>query len=93
MEVYETSAAICIEHQETSWDGGRNSSLLRLRASVEQLHQQLYAMHEMMDQLNLEEDTRNVLVEAWMGHVETTPSSLANVRPEDLAMRNRPWEL
>ena len=92
MEVYETSAAVYIERQETSRDGGRNSSLLQLRASVEQLHQQLYAIHEVMDQLNLEEDTRNSRVEAWMGHVQTTLSSLTDVRPEDIA-RNRPWEL
>ena len=89
MEVHETSAAVCIERQETSRDGG---SLLQLRASVEQLHQQLYAIHEVMDQLNLEEDTRNSRVEAWMGHVPTTLSSLTDVRPEDIA-RNRPWEL
>ena len=91
MEVYETSTAVCIERQETSRNGGRNSSLLQLRASVEQLHQQLYAIH-VMDQLNLEEDTRNSRVEAWMGHVQTTLSSLTDVRPEDIA-RNRPWEL
>ena len=66
--------------------------ILQRRASVEQLHQQLYAIHEVMDQLNLEEDTRNSRVEAWMGHVQTTLSSLTDVRPEDIA-RNRPWEL
>ena len=65
--------------------------ILQRRASVEQLHQQLYAIH-VMDQLNLEEDTRNSRVEAWMGHVQTTLSSLTDVRPEDIA-RNRPWEL
>ena len=92
MEVYETSAAVYIERQQTSRDGGRNSSLLQLRASVEQLHQQLYAIHGVMDQLNLEEDTRNSQVEAWMGHVQTTLGSLTDVRPEDIA-RNRPWEL
>ena len=92
MEVYETSAAVYIERQETSRDGGRHSSLLQLRASMEQLRQQLYAIHEVMDKLNLEEDVRNARVEAWMGHVRTTLSSLTDVRSEDI-VRNRPWEL
>ena len=70
-----------------------NSSLLQLREGVEQLHQQLYAIHEVMDQLNLEEGTRTERVEAWIGHVRTTLSGLVNVRAEDIASRNRPWEL
>ena len=90
IEVYETSTAVYIERQETSRNGGRNSSLLQLRASVEQLHQQLYAIH-VVDQLNLEEDTLNSQVEAWMDHVQTL-SRLTDVRPEDIA-KNRPWEL
>ena len=57
-----------IELQETSRDGGRNSSPLQLRAGVDQLRQQLYGIHEVI-QLNLEEDTHNAQVEAWMGHV------------------------
>ena len=69
--------------------GGRNSSLIQLRASVEQLHQQLYVTHEMV----LEEDTPNAQVEVWMGHVKTTLSSLTVVRPNDIAIRNKPGEL
>ena len=69
--------------------GGRNSSLIQLYASVEQLHQQLYVTHEVV----LEEDTPNALVEAWMVHVKTTLSSLTDVRPKDIAIRNKPREL
>ena len=92
MEVYETSAAAL---QETARCGndGRNSSLLQLHASMGQLRQQLCAIHEVMDQLNLAEDARKAQVEAWMGHVQTTLSTLTDVRPEDIAGRNRPWEL
>ena len=63
MEVYETLGTVYIECQETSRDGGRNNSLLQLRENVEQLHQ-LYAIHEVMDQLSLEEDTRTTHIEA-----------------------------
>ena len=54
MEVYETLAAVCIERRETLYDGGRKSSLLQLRASVEQ---ELHVVH-VMDQLNLKGDTQ-----------------------------------
>ena len=70
----------------------RNNSLLQLRASVEQLHQQLYAIHEVMGQLNTQDDTHNAQVEAWVGHVQT-PNNSTDVRPEDIAIRNRLWEL
>ena len=58
MEVYETSAAVWAELQGTSRNCGSSGSLHRLRTSVEQLHQQLYATHEVVDQLNLKEDTQ-----------------------------------
>ena len=44
--------------EKTSHDGGKNTSLLQLRAGFEKLHQQLHAIHEVMIQLNLEEDTQ-----------------------------------
>ena len=48
MEVYETSATVYTELQETSRNGRRNSSQLQLHPSVEKLHFQLYAIHEVM---------------------------------------------
>ena len=56
MGVYETSAGVYCELQETSRKGGRKSSLLQLRASVE------YAIHVVMDQRK----TRNAPVEPWV---------------------------
>ena len=47
MEVYKILGTVYIECQETSRDGGRNSSLLQLRENMEQLHQQLYAIQYM----------------------------------------------
>ena len=92
MEVYNTLGTVYIEFRETSQDGGRNSSLVQLRENVEQLHQVLYAIHEAMVRLSLEQDARITCIEARTGHVRTL-GSLVDVRLEDIATGHRPWEV
>ena len=94
MEVYETMATICVEEEENSRHGAeRTSSMIRVRACVEQLQQQLYTIHKLMDQLDLEDTVRSEWIEGWVNHVQTTLGSLTNVRAKDIVNRNRPWEL
>ena len=68
MEVYETIDAVWIEDSEET--SGRNTekinSVIEVRECVEQLQQQLYAIHESMDQLNLEDTVRSQQVGEWV---------------------------
>ena len=54
MEVYETMGSVWVE-KEGKQNADRMSNIIQVRASIEQLQQQLYAIHEAMDQLNLED--------------------------------------
>ncbi|KAF8419083.1 hypothetical protein EV426DRAFT_645023 [Tirmania nivea] len=82
-----------IEEEGNGQNAERTNSIIRVRACVEQLQQQLYAIHESMDQLNLEDTVRNQRVEEWVNHVQVTLDSLTSLRAVDIASRNRPWEL
>ena len=74
-----------IELQETSRDGGRNSSPLQLPASVDQLHQQLYAIHEVISvKFGGRHAQRTGGGVDGPCTVQTTLSRLTDVRPEDL---------
>ncbi|KAF8428188.1 hypothetical protein EV426DRAFT_705089 [Tirmania nivea] len=57
------------------------------------LQQQLYAIHESMDHLHLEDKVQDQRVEECVNHVQATLDSLTSLRAEDIASRNRPWEL
>ena len=96
MEVYETVSTVWIDEDnalDSKHTAERTSSMIRVRACMEQLQQQLYSIHELMDQLDLEDTVRSERIEGWVNHVQTTIGSLTNVRAEDVVIRNRPWEL
>jgi len=71
----------------------RASTAIQARASTEELQQQLYAIYESMDQLNAEDIVQRQRMQEWVNHVRTTLASLTNLRAEDIASRNRPWDL
>jgi hypothetical protein len=93
MEVYESITAVHVAEQPPIPDGGRVESLLEMREIEEQLHQQLYAVHEILDERQVPEDERREVLREWVGHVRVTVASLLNVEPEEIVERNRPWEL
>jgi hypothetical protein len=93
MEVYESITAVHVAEQPLIPDGGRVESLLEMREIEEQLHQQLYAVHEIMEERQLPEDEQREILRAWVGEVRITVSSLLNVEPEEIVERHRPWEL
>ena len=71
MEVYETIGALRVEDQSLSVTE-RNNDALRLYEHMERLQEKIYAIHEAMDQMNLEEPTCSERMEEWMGHMEET---------------------
>ncbi|KAA8893706.1 hypothetical protein FN846DRAFT_913747 [Sphaerosporella brunnea] len=94
MEVYESITAVHIAEQPPIPNGGRVESLLEMREIEERLHQQLYAVHEILDERQVPEDKRREVLREWVGHVRVTVASLLlNVEPEEIVERNRPWEL
>ena len=94
MEVYETIRAVEVPEQPIAVsDGGKVQSLLELREIEEQLHRQLYSVHEIMEERQLSEDNRRIVATGWLDHVRTTFSSLVNIKLEEIVERNRPWEL
>lgn len=93
MEVYETMDTVWIEEDTGGYNAERSSSMIRIRACVEQLQQQLHTVHELMEKIDLEDTVRSQRIEGWVNHVQATLGSLTNVRPEDIVNRNRPWEL
>ena len=88
--MYETIGTIWVEEEDSvGWDAKRTNSIIQVRASVEQLQQQLYAIHEAMDQLNVEDIVPSQRVEEWVDHVQATLGSLMNWRhAEDIASRH-----
>ena len=94
MEVYESVGTVWVDEVDNGGHSAeRTSSMIRVRASVEQLQQQLYRVHELMDELGLEDSVRSQRIEGWVNHVQSTLGSLTDVRAEDIVHRNRPWEL
>ena len=57
------------------------------------MSEEIYAIHEIMDQMNLEEATHSERMEEWMGHVEKTLDVLESVPNIEIVSRHRPWEL
>ena len=92
MEVYESVGTVWVEDQALSVSG-RNNDALRLRERMERLQQKIYAIHEAMDEMSLEESTHSERMEEWMGYVEETLDVLEPVPNTEIANRNRPWEL
>ena len=92
MEVYETVGTVWVEDQSLSMSR-RNNDALQLRERMERLQQKIYAIHEAIDQMNLEETTRSEWMEQWMGHVEEILDVLECVPNIEIASRHRPWEL
>ena len=92
MAVYETTGIVWVEN-EIKGGNPVSSFVLRLRERMEQLQQNLYAIHEAMEELSIEETTQNRRLEEWVGHVEETLDVLVKVSPKEVASRHRPWEL
>jgi hypothetical protein len=93
LEVYESIAAVHVAEQPPIPDGGQVESLLEMREIEEQLHQQLYAVHEIMDERQLPEDEQREILRGWVGQVRITVSSLLNTEPKEIVERHRSWEL
>ena len=60
---------------------------------MERLQQKVYAIHEAMDEMEVDESTRSETMEEWMGYVEGTLDILEHIPNMEIASRNRPWEL
>ena len=63
MEVYETMGVVWVEEEDSKYSTEQTSSMIRVRACVEQLPQQLYTVHELMDKLNLEDTIKSQRIE------------------------------
>ena len=57
------------------------------------MSEEIYAIHEVMDQMNLEEATRSERMEDLMCHMEETFDVLERVPNIEIVSRHRPWEL
>jgi len=80
LEVYEKIGVVDVEEQLAAvTDGEKVSSLLELREIHEQLHHQLYAVHEILEERQMSEEERREVVIAWVDHVRGTVAPLANV--------------
>lgn len=93
MEVYETVSAVRVEVEGPRHDVERTNTVLRVRARFEQVQQQLYAMYELMNQLNLDASEQSERMEEWENHVHEPLDRLTSLQPEVLVSKNRPWEL
>ncbi|RPB19860.1 hypothetical protein L211DRAFT_586270 [Terfezia boudieri ATCC MYA-4762] len=93
MEVYETIGTVWVEEDSERNDIEMTSRVIQVRAGCEQVQQQLYAIQESMEHLNLDNTVRSQRMEKWVNHVQVTLDSLTSLRAEDIASRNRPWEL
>ncbi|KAF8434217.1 hypothetical protein BGX38DRAFT_1333596 [Terfezia claveryi] len=94
MEVYETMGTMWVVNECSGRNAKRANIISWVRKSFEQVQQQLYSAYELMDQLNLDDDTvQSQRMEEWTNHVQVTLGSLTSVRAEDIVNRHRPWEL
>jgi len=93
-EVYETMGRVYVEVEERQMDNVRIRSVLQLRELEERLRQQLYTVHDMIEEENIQEDDHRTIVENWMSFVNEVVEPLADVLPEYIVKKNgRPWEL
>ena len=75
-------------------DSIRVRSVLQLRELEERLRQQLYAIHEIIDEAKTETVEHGAIIENWMHLVTSTVEPLADVLPEEVVEKGgRPWEL
>ena len=75
-------------------DSIRVRSVLQLRELEERLRQQLYSIHEIIDETNIETTEHGAIVENWMNLVTSTVEPLTDVLPEEIVRKGgRPWEL
>ncbi|KAF8442591.1 hypothetical protein BGX38DRAFT_1272306 [Terfezia claveryi] len=88
MEVYKTMGTVWVEEESSGQNARRMNSVIRVQACVEQLQQQLYTIHESMDQFHLEDTVQDQRVEEWVNHVQATLGSLTSLGAEDIASRN-----
>jgi len=80
------------ERQPT--DNVRIRSVLQLRELDERLRQQLYTVHDMIEEENIQEEDHRTIVENWMSFVNEVVEPLVDVLPEHIVKKNgRPWEL
>jgi len=93
MEIYEHVGVVEVAEAAAPGDCGKVQSLLELREIEEQLHHQLYAVHEILEERQVPEEDRRAVVTGWLDHVRGTVSSLLDTCPEEIVQRNRPWEL
>jgi len=56
MEVYETMGTVWVEEERSEHNVERANVVSRVRESLEQVQQQLYAAYELMDRLDLEDN-------------------------------------
>ena len=84
---------VWVEEEGSRRNSDMTDSVIQVRADCEQVQQQLYAIQESMDKLHLEDTVQSQRMQEWVNHVRATLGSLTGLRAEDIATRNRPWEL
>jgi hypothetical protein len=94
-EVYETIGHVFVEEEQIqSVDTIRTRSVLQLRKLEEGLRQQLYAVHEIMEENITAVSEHQETIENWMSHVCETIAPLTDILPEEIVKKHgRPWEL
>ena len=87
--MYETMGHVLVEPEERPQvDNVRVRSALQLRELVERLNQQLYAIHDMMEEDRVVEAEHGEIVENWMGFVNEVVEPLADLLPEHIVKKN-----
>ena len=72
-EVYETLGHVMVDKEcAPHVDSIRVRSVLQLRELEERLRQQLYSIHEIIDETNIETTEHGAIVENWMNLVTST---------------------
>lgn len=95
MAVYETIARVTVEArvEQKARDNGCVEAVLDLRVIEEQLRQLTYAVHDLMEENQLESDAQKDVSRSWVEEIRTAVAPLVNRRPEEILKRHRPWEL
>ena len=85
---------VMVEECAPQVDNIRVRSVLQLCELEERLRQQLYAIHEIIDETKTETVEHGAIVKNWMHPVMSTVESLADVLLEEIVKKGgRPWEL
>ena len=94
-EVYETMGQVMVDEEcAPQVDSIRVRSVLQLRELEERLRQQLYAIHEIIDETKTETVEHGAIVENWMHLVTSTVEPPTDILPEEIVKKDgRPWEL